>query len=184
MRHTREDLIKLLQTMDRQLNSPAHLVAMDLPYLALVTYPESGASVVPDQSSSEKLQAIHGTTCARTRINIPFNAMSFNDFPFMFETRLTELEIPGARFLKAHWLDRHDTTVARLVRGDRREISAIESLGRSSGLTYESLIESFCAIDLENRDSKKLRQQFLNLVEALFGAASVAQAEAVLAERL
>lgn len=183
MRHSREDLIKLAQAIDKQLNRSAQLAVLDMPVLSLVCYPSATVSPPVDQETPEELQAIHGNASARARIQIPLVAMSFNDFPFMFETRLTPLEVPGTRFLKLQLINRHDAVIHHVIRGNRRELSAIESMGRGAGLSFESLLDSYCTIDLDNHDPRRMRQQLLNLVEMIFGAASVAQAEAILTER-
>ena len=168
--------------MDRLVNTPLQLGLINIPALTLVSYPSSAIDTAPEDSLA-KLQSSYTNACVRTHISIPFVTLQLQDFPFLFESRLNPIEVPQARWIALKQIDRHDAVICHLLRNQRKEISQIQKLGRNSGLSYQALIDSFCAIDGEARDMRRLRQDFLNLVEYLFGDASVAQAETVLSER-
>lgn len=182
MRHTQADLFKLVQIMDRLLGVHTRLGFLDYPDLTLISYPGSGLEPMPE-GMSERIQNAYTLVSSKTQISIPYLPLQLQDFPFMFETRMTVVEVPETRFVTLGQIDRHDAVMCHLLKNNRREIAAIEKMGRSSGLSYEGLIDAFCAIDGEGRDTRRLRQNFLNLVEYLFGGASVAQAVAVISER-
>lgn len=185
MRHSREDVLKLLQTIDTELGpgDPVHLATLDIPSWALAHTPSSDSERIPLEVM-DRLRQSHGNATARLRLQIPLVNLQMSDLPFMFETRRTPLEAPFRR-LKVDLLDRADVVVSKILRGEKRDLNAIASLGHQAGLSYEPLVNSFCAIDLSTAsDMRRIKSEFLQLIEALFGARSVAQAEAEIAERL
>ncbi|MCM2278121.1 MAG: hypothetical protein NDJ89_08590 [Oligoflexia bacterium] len=177
MRVTLDDVRKLLLDMERQLPAPAQILVMEIPSLSLVALGE-GEELNP-------LREAHGNACARLRLQIPLLLTQGSSFPFLFETRFVPLAAPGLTKLQAQIVDRHDTTVHKIIRGEKRDVAAIQAMSRQSGLTYSTLLDSFCAIDASAvPELRRARAIFLELIETLFGRNSAMQAEAALAERL
>ncbi|MCM2323068.1 MAG: hypothetical protein NDJ90_07375 [Oligoflexia bacterium] len=177
MKITLDDVRKLLANMEPEVQTAAQVLVMELPALSLV--------VLSDKEGFEEVRAAHSNACARLRLAVPLQTSQSSDFPFLFESRLTPLAAPGLTRLQPQLLDRHDTVVSKILKGDKRDLATIEGMARHSGLTFEALVDSFCAIDTSTvSDFRRVRATFLQLIETLFGANSVTRAEATVAERL
>lgn len=183
MKYSQEDLTRFLQAMDPLLGGPTPLLLLDLPNFVLAHYPGSGMEQ-PPLDFLDRLRNAHSQASLKSRVQIPLRELGVSDFPFMFESRLAPFDAPGLRNLKVNIVDRHDGVVSKILREEKRELAEIEKLGRSAGLSYDGLIDSFCAIDTSIGDMRRKRQQFLDLIELLFGATSVTRAEVALTERL
>lgn len=183
MKQTQNDLIRLLLCLDHNLKIQAHLLVIDFPVYSLAYYPGAGVTEVP-VDVTEQLRYAHSNAMGQAGVQIPFHSVPVSDFPFLFETRLSPLPVTGLQRLKVDVLDRHDAVVACLIHGDRRQLSTIQSMGRQAGLSYESLVDSFCAIDPSNGNMGRMKQELLNLIEVVFGETSMMQAEAIIAERM
>ncbi len=183
MKFTSEHLFKILVGLDAQLKTPLELILVDLPYLQLVYTPpgESGNATPVD---TDMLRRAYDTAVARSGIRMPLTLAQASDFPFLFESRLSDFATQGLKHLKLKLASRHDVVAWLLLRQDKRAIADIQSMGQASHLSFEPLLDSFCAVDASHRNIRAARAQFLALVGERFGKTCETQAKTALRERL
>ena len=182
MKISRDDLAKLFEQVDKYLHSPLSLILLDLPSFHLIHYPGAASSGGGDDI--DQFRQVFSSTSARLRMNVPFSTCQLSDFPFLFESRLQPWQQPSLKMLKIQVVDRSDALVHKILRNEKKDFQAVASNRGTAGLTFETLIDSFCAIDPSAGDLRRKKQDFLFVIEALFGKTSAMQAETTLAERL
>lgn len=176
MKNAQADVVKLLEQLDRYLAAPLSILLIDVPGYQLLGMPGAADEI--------GFASTHASTIARLRLSIPFNRCQISDLPFLFETRLQAWNQPGLQMLRVQVLDRSDALVHKILVNQRKDIQTVAAARSTSGLSYESLLESFCAIDPAGGDLSRKKNDFLFLIENLFGKTSATHAEAVMAERL
>jgi hypothetical protein len=106
---------------------------------------------------------------AETGLSIPTHHSAVADVPYHFEDRL-ERRLGDLANLRILILEKHDLALSKTIRGDEHDEQQIESIHRSVGLDFELLVQRFRdEMTHVMGDPRRIRQQFLQLIQLLFG---------------
>lgn len=178
--HGRENIAAFLRAVDRHLSSASTIVIIG-----------GGAAVFHDAAittndvdtwdalNAELATAIDAAT-TETELDIPVRHSGVAQAPWNFQDRL-ERQLPELEHLQVWVMEKHDLALSKTVRGDEHDEQHIVEIHRSVGLDYDVLVQRFRSeMASVVGDLERIRAQFLQLIELLFGELKRVQAEKML----
>jgi hypothetical protein len=163
------DLLRFFTAVDVNLTQPATLTAIGGSAIAL--YGVSSGTMDIDTWGRIVEPIEHAIAKARvvTGLNIPVAPAAVADIPWHAEDRLRP-EVRGWTFLTVKKLEEHDLALSKAVRGDERDLAAIEALHRIVPLDRDTLVRRY----LEEMthavgEPVRLDERFVLLIERLYG---------------
>lgn len=106
---------------------------------------------------------------ATSTLAIPMNHSPVADVPWNFEDRL-ERQLPELAKLEVWILEKHDLALSKTVRGSEHDEQQIREIHDRVGLDFDVLVPRFRdEMSHVTGDPERIRQQFLQLIQTLFG---------------
>ncbi|MBI3534297.1 MAG: hypothetical protein HY072_02245 [Deltaproteobacteria bacterium] len=110
--------------------------------------------------------------------------MTVAECPFDYETRIEQQNIPGLKNIQIFVPEKHDLALMKVVRGDENDIEGIIRIHQASGLNPHLLISRFCnEMGHVHGDPRRLRFNFLNTIERVFGSDALREAESAVIQK-
>ena len=172
MRRARaSEFTAFLRLVDDELAHDCTIVIVGGAAIGLAYAPDHSTSdidVMPTRNA-ELWKAVQRAQ-ARSKAQVPFQAVGIVQPPYQYEDRLRPLPIPGLKHLKVLVPERHDLALMKVARGEAHDLAGIEDIHRASPLSLDTLVERY----EESRvqfigNPADLRLAFLALVARLFG---------------
>lgn len=125
----------------------------------------------------EELQAAAARAAEETGLPIPVSQATVADVPYDYEDRI-ERQLPDLKHLEVWVLEKHDLVLSKTIRCYEHDLEQIVEIHHSVGLSFEVLLERFES-EMTNviGDTRRIRSNFLIMVEAVFGELQRATAE-------
>lgn len=185
----RDEWRRFLRLVDEQLSEPARMVVIGGGAIAL-QYSSAYATRDLDTASRIERPLAEALSAAGSKLQQelglprppPVSRVGVYDAPEGFEERCTRADVPGLQHLEVLVPERHDLALMKMVRGDERDLRALEELHRA-GLPFELnvLLERYHETMVTGPQSR-FRLNFLELAEGLFGSGVAAGLESKLLE--
>ncbi len=163
------DLRRFLTAVDGALGRRAEVVVIG-GAAAAVAYGFAGATRDIDTWTPVGRELATAAERARqaTGLDVPLARSTVADGPHDFESRL-ERALPRLRRLKVMVPEKHDLVLMKVLRGDEHDLEAIEAIHRRSPLDLATLVRRYRdEMGATVVDPRRLRGQFLTMVERLF----------------
>jgi len=118
---------------------------------------------------------------ARLGLPIPVQRVGVFDAPYSYEARLEQA--PGLHFKNIEVMlpERHDWALMKAARGAESDLDHVEQVHQLGAFDLATLVERFGEMQFVG-PPRRLRQNFLALIERLFGTAAAEQADRALPE--
>jgi hypothetical protein len=166
---TPAELRRFLTAADRALEHRAEVVIIGGAAAALGYGVATGTRDVDTWSRvQEGLAAAVERARRATGLAVPFSRSPVADGPQDFESRL-QRTLPRLRLLRVMVPERHDLVLMKVVRCDEHDLQAIEAIHQRSPLQLPLLLTRYREeMGPAIVDPRRLRGQFLTMVERLF----------------
>jgi len=167
--YTPQELRRFLAAMDRALDHPAEVVVIGGAAAALEYGVATGTRDIDTWTRVHEGLAVAAKRARRTTgLGVPFSRSGVADGPHDFESRL-ERALPRLRRLKVMVPEKHDLVLMKVLRGDEHDLQAIEAIHQRSPLELPILVTRYREeMGAAIIDPRRLRGQFLTMVERLF----------------
>ncbi|HLG20728.1 MAG TPA: DUF6036 family nucleotidyltransferase [Bdellovibrionota bacterium] len=169
-RYSREEIERLLTTIDQNLTKPVDVIVIGGAAAALA-YRSSRTTVDIDTANAvNDLKKAYDDAKKATKLNIPLNPAGVFDPPYNYEDRLEELRSLNLTRLCVFVPELHDLILMKTMRGDGRDLETIEELGRKNKVSGRVLVERFkneMTQAIGRPEDKRLK--FLATYATLFG---------------
>ena len=167
--YTPAELRRFLAAVDRTLERPAEVVVIGGAAAALEYGVASGTRDIDTWTRVQRDLAVAAERARQTTgLGVPLARSGVADGPHDFESRL-ERALPRLRRLKVMVPERHDLVLMKVLRGDEHDLQAIEAIHQRSPLELAILVRRYREeMGATIVDPRRLRGQFLTLVERLF----------------
>jgi len=176
-----EELAQFLQKIDEFLTRDCNLIVIGGAAAALA-YGATKATTDIDLATAlpEHLKTAIGLAREATGIEVPVSHVGVFEPPYDYEDRLAALQNLPCKRLHLFVPEQHDLALMKMVRGYENDIQAIEEIHLGYPLDLNILTERFMEeMSQVNGDARYIRQNFLMMIEKLFGPEEVEKAELV-----
>jgi len=166
----REQLERFLEAVDAALAEPVEVIVIGGTAAAL-HYGVTRATHDIDTWTNVRADLAAAAKKARTvtGLDVPLQKSGVADAPFDFESRLDRV-LPKLRRLRVLVPERHDLVLMKAVRCYEHDLEAIAEIHSHSPLELDVLIRRFQGEMSPIGDPRRLRGNFLVVVERLFPA--------------
>ncbi len=184
-RFTANDLSRLLLAIDSKIDSetkkPVLMVIIGGAAILLAHNPFGATKDIDTLSDISPLRDAYEKAKKETGIDALLERVTVADYPYEYETRLEIQTIPGLKNIKIYIPEKHDLALMKAVRGDENDVDGIIRIHQASVLDPAILISRFCnEMGHVLGDPRRLQFNFLNIIERLFGAEVLKEAETAL----
>jgi hypothetical protein len=172
-----EEIRAFFEVVDRHLTATTSLVIIGGAAAAFHRAESTTNDVDTVDAPGSALVTAIEQAIAETGLFVPVSRSSVAQMPWNYEDRL-ERQLPELKYLEVWILEKHDLTLSKIVRGVEHDLQQLEEIHRNSGLDFEILVERFrTEMASVVGDPIRIRQNFLALVERLFGELKRVSAE-------
>jgi hypothetical protein len=167
--YTPRELRRFLAAVDGALEGPVEVVVIGGAAAALEYGVTSGTRDIDTWTRVRDDLAVAARRARQaTGLAVPLAQSGVADGPHDFEARL-ERALPRLRRLKVMVPERHDLVLMKVLRGDENDLQAIEAIHQRSPLELSILLTRYREeMGAAIIDPRRLRGQFLTMVERLF----------------
>jgi len=167
--YTPAELRRFLAAMDRALERRAEVVVIGGAAAALAYGVAGGTRDIDTWTRvGEDLATAAQRARQATGLAVPFARSGVADGPHDLEARL-ERTLPRWRRLKVMVPEKHDLVLMKVLRGDEHDLEAVEAIHQRSPLDLSILVKRYREeMGATIIDPRRLRGQFLTMVERLF----------------
>lgn len=180
-KYDRDDLERFLVAIDAGLSEPYTLIVIGGAAAALAYGVSTFTRDIDSATSTAPIMKAYEAAKLSTGLDIPLQQVGVFDPPCEYETRLAPYVLSGASKLSILVPERHDLVLMKAVRGDEHDLEAADEIHRREPLVLDVLLER---IQMEMRevigDQRRVRGNFLALIERLFGEEAALKAEKAL----
>ena len=181
-RYTIEELTAFLQAVDKHLNRKINLIVIGGTAAAL-GYKYAGATQDIDTANSVSAELEEALKLARneTGLDIAVSHASVYDPPSDFEDRLVELKDLNLKNLILQVPDALDLALMKIVRGERHDLDAIESIIKAGKIPFSTAVDRFVSeMGAVVKSKRDLQMNFLVMIERCYGEAKMNEAANIL----
>src|SRR3989338_6505899 len=175
MSYTREDLLRFLNAVDKEMIHPTRLIIIGGASLTLA-YNFSNTTIDMDLLSmitAELNEAIEKAK-SQTRLNITVSTANVYADLLHLEDRLhTPEDLNVLKKLQILIPEKHDLALMKMARSEPRDLDDINELHKSDPLNPTVLLQRFRTelLPLNSGDDRLIKDRFLDMIEVLFGEA-------------
>jgi hypothetical protein len=123
------------------------------------------------------LQEAYRKAIAETGLQIPFGPAGVEEVPYHFADRLQRVKIRGLKHLKIFVPEIHDWILMKAARGYDVDLEMMEKVKAKNRVDLRVLIQRFKVEMTHVMKPDRVRDQFLAMVEQLFGPAEAEGAD-------
>jgi hypothetical protein len=175
-----DEISLFLRAVDRHLVSASSVVIIGGSAAAFYNATSTTTDVDTYAALSADLQGAVERAATETGLTIPVIHSLVVEVPWAFEDRL-ERQLPELEKLQVWVLEKHDLALSKTVRGTAHDEQQIREIHLSIGLEFDTLVQRFRdEMTHVTGDPTRIRSQFLQLIEALFGELKRVTAERTL----
>jgi hypothetical protein len=166
---TPRELRRFLAAVDEALDRPAAVVIIGGAAAAIEYGVASGTRDIHTWTRVHEDLAVAAERARKaTGLEVPLAQSGVADGPYDFESRL-ERALPRLRRLDVEVPEKHDLVLMKVLRGDEHDLQAMEAVHRRSPLRFSILLKRYEEeMSATIVDPRRLRGQFLTMVERLF----------------
>jgi len=163
------EICEFLRAVDRHLFAPSRMIIIGGAASAFYQSTSTTNDVDTYEAIAVDLQEAIKKATTETGLSIPINHSSVADCPYHFEERL-ERKLLELVYLEVLVLEKHDLALSKTIRGASHDEQQIHEIHNAVGLSFDTLVQRFRdEMDHIVGDPTRIRQQFLQLLELLFG---------------
>jgi hypothetical protein len=164
-----DEICAFLRAVDLRLSSRSSIVIIGGAAAAFHQSTSTTNDVDTREAITAEVRAAVEHVAAENEIAIPMNHSAVADVPWNFQDRLVR-QLPELLMLEVWVLDKHDLVLSKTMRGDEHDEQQILEIHRAVGLDFDVLVQRFRdEMDHVIGDPVRIRQQFLQLLDMLFG---------------
>lgn len=159
---------KFLRAVDRSLKEPVTVYVIG-GTAATLRYGATRATQDIDTLTavSKALAVAAAEARAKTGLDIPINRVTIADEPEDYESRL-ERVLPRLKRLRVFVPERHDLVLMKAMRAYEHDLQVIGEIHAHSPLSLDVVVDRFLNEMLPIGDPRRIRQNFLLVIEQLF----------------
>ena len=178
--HGRESIATFLRAVDRNLSKATTVVIIGGGAAVFHHATTTTNDIDTYEALSEELETAIERASSETGMVVPVRHSAVAQLPWNFEDRL-ERQLPELLRLEVWVLEKHDLVLSKTVRGDEHDDQQILEIHRSIGLDFDVLVDRFqTEMGSIVGDLTRIRTQFLQVIELLFGELERVHAEKLL----
>jgi len=172
-----EDIATLLREVDRHLDGHARIVIIGGAAAAFHGAVSTTTDVDTHNALGEALEEALERARTITGLDIPVSFSAVADVPYNSEDRF-EQPFADLHFLQVFILEKHDLALSKALRCVEHDLQQLEEVHASSPFSFEVLVERFRdEMTHVIGDPARIRANFLELIERLFGELKRAEAD-------
>ncbi len=100
------------------------------------------------------------------------------DGPYHYHDRLFEHVISGTKHLKVFVPERHDFVLMKMIRGQQNDLETVVEMHKAEPLLFDRLLELIASeMTAITGNKRRIKPNFLNMFETLFGETMLHMAE-------
>ena len=176
----RAEIVKFLQAVDRHAKRPFRMVIIG-GAAASLHYGAAGGTL--DIDTANNVAGLeHACDAARkeTGLDIPVSSVPIAESPWEYEDRLQRVSIRGLKKLDVLVPEKHDWALMKITRLLEKDIEDIQEVSRTVGLDRKVFLDRFLKEMTHLEPRTRLVQQFLTMMEELFGESEANRMEAAI----
>jgi hypothetical protein len=178
-RFTADEIRALFEAADRQLARPHTITIIGGSAAALAGAAVTTTDIDTFDALSLELEAALTHARSETGLDIPCSRSGVADIPYHAEDRCERL--PNLTKLDVKILERHDLALSKALRYVDHDVEQLRSVNAVARFDFEVLVTRFRdEMGHAMGDANKHREQFLGLIEELFGEMKRVDAERAL----
>lgn len=163
--------------MDRHLNAPASVVIIGGAAAAFHRAQSTTTDVDTQESLNAELEEAIRHARAETGLDIPVNHSTVAGVPYNYEDRLERM-LPELKNLAVWVLEKHDLALSKVIRCYEHDLQQLDEIHMHSGFDFGILLDRFrTEMGHVVGDPERIRQNFLELIERLFGESKRVKAD-------
>lgn len=121
-----------------------------------------------DAVSADVLTAVEQARSS-AGLSVPISASTVAQVPDNYDLRLEKV-LPHLERLEVWVLEKHDLALSKIVRGVEHDMQQLEEIHKNTGFDFETLVDRFrTEMGTVVGDPRRIRLNFLELIERLFG---------------
>lgn len=163
------ELRVFFEAVDRHLTARAAIVIIGGAAAAFHRAESTTNDVDTLDALNADLQTAVERARASTGLSVPISPSAVAQVPDGYDERL-ERVLSHLDRLEVRILEKHDLALSKMVRGVEHDMQQLEEVHRNSGLDFDTLVERFgTEMGSVVGDPQRIRLNFLELIERLFG---------------
>ena len=176
--YNKVEIEKFLLAIDENLKKPFDLIVIGGTAAALAYQVSNFTKDIDTVNNVLPILSAYKAAIKKTGLNIPLGPVGVEDGPWLYEDRLVEYRISGMTKLKIKVPERHDLVLMKMVRGQENDIDTACQIHKNVPLQFEIIIDRILSEMTQVIGNKlRIKNQFLALIERLFGDMRLKEAE-------
>jgi len=176
----RTELTRFLGCLDTHLSQPTELIMIGGAAASLAYGIDRTTTDIDITETTSGFEEALRLARQETGLNVPFQQVGIWDGPYCFEDRLEVVDLK-LRKLRVLVPEKHDLALMKVVRGQENDRDAIRQIAGKMGLDEKTLVDRFTReMTHVIGNPAHLRDNFLVVIEMLYGEAAADRVEAAL----
>lgn len=174
----RDEIENFLLVIDENLSERFDLIIIGGTAAALAYHVTSFTKDIDTVNNIAAIQKAYEAAKKKTGLEIPMGRVGVEDGPHHYPDRLLEHVISGAKHLKVFVPERHDFVLMKMIRGQQNDLETVVEMHKAEPLSFDRLLELIVSeMTAITGNKRRIKPNFLNMFETLFGETTLAVAE-------
>ena len=177
------EIVTFLKAVDRHAKRPFRVVIIGGAAASLHYGAAGGTMDIDTANNVAELEPACEAARKETGLDIPVSSVPIAESPWQYEDRLQRVPIRGLKKLTVFVPDKHDWALMKITRLLEKDIEDIEEVSKTVGLDRAVFLDRFLKEMTHIEPHERLIQQFLTMMEELFGESEAKLMEAAIKKR-